>query len=74
MLLSRLRGMRGRWQQQEEEEVLLVKKRRVIKKQVRRGRINWETFQNFRGNAQELEPFQLLFIKIRKAGAEKTDN
>ena len=72
MLLSRLREMRGRWQQQglEGEEVLLVRKRRGAKRQARKERINWETFQNFRGNAQELEPFQLLFIKIRKAGAE----
>ena len=70
MLLSRLREVRGRWQQQEGEEVLLVRKRRGVKRQARRGRINWETFQNFRGNAQELEPSQLLFIKIQKAGAE----
>ena len=64
ILQSRPREMRERlgW---EGEAVPLVRKKRAT----RRPKINWETFQNFRGSEQEREPFQLPFIKTPREGA-----
>ena len=68
---SRLRGiLQSRMEMRERpglegEAVQLERK----KSAARRPKINWETFQNFRGSGQEREPFQLPSIKTLREGA-----
>ena len=68
-LPNRLRERKGRWMPLGGEAAPLVRRRRAWRGD-RRARTKWETFQNFRGSAHELEPYQLLCIRTTRAGGE----